>query len=315
MSNDRTRTFLRLINSDVYLFLRGASQSVIDQLADILCLEPSQRDILNSLHLLASSASRIDFASAFENVQRSLSVNNPLHFLEVSRENGFAGAISDSTARFYSLLRNKNVVLVGPSQSIIGASSGDEIEAFDIVVRLNFQWPVPPDHENDLGKRMDILYHCCNGDFPVSSLFTSNFAATRFVCWLRNRESIFLQERCQAENIPSLDVSHRADELRKQIGTPPSTGMLAIEHLLSSELKQLYVCGISFFQEPYYMGYPGRGHFEMKQATDKPLSHVGVHSIKSQLDYFIDHLSHEPRLRCDPILTKILRGVEPSMQS
>ena len=60
------------------------------------------------------------------------------------------------------LFSGKKIALIGPSRCIIGAHQGDEIEAYDLIVRLNHQWPIATFHEKDLGKPKDTrLLSCC----------------------------------------------------------------------------------------------------------------------------------------------------------
>ena len=77
------------------------------------------------------------------------------------------------------LFRGMRVALVGPSRSIAGSGAGTAIEAFDLVVRMNHQWPVPVDLAADIGRRMDVLFHCCNGDYPVARFAIEAFGDTR----------------------------------------------------------------------------------------------------------------------------------------
>src|SRR5690606_18097197 len=65
-------------------------------------------------------------------------------------------------------LTGKRVVLVGPAASLTGRRQGAEIDAYDVVVRLNLSAPTPPEQAADLGSRTDVLYH---------TLFNSRLAA------------------------------------------------------------------------------------------------------------------------------------------
>src|SRR5690606_15567982 len=41
---------------------------------------------------------------------------------------------------------------------------GRFIDAFDVVVRLNHAWPLPEALKDDIGSRIDVLYHNLNPD-------------------------------------------------------------------------------------------------------------------------------------------------------
>ncbi len=53
---------------------------------------------------------------------------------------------------------DKNIIFVGPSDYLKGSGYGDEINNFDIVVRTNDGFVIPPDYWDDYGSRCDVLY-------------------------------------------------------------------------------------------------------------------------------------------------------------
>ena len=57
-------------------------------------------------------------------------------------------------------LKQKSVIIVGPSQNLIGKLKGKFIDSHDIIVRLNKCWKIPKELEKDYGSRTDILWHC-----------------------------------------------------------------------------------------------------------------------------------------------------------
>jgi len=92
-----------------------------------------------------------------------------------------------------SLLENKNIALVGPSQSIINTGFGLEIEHHDLVVRLNHQWPINNNLKSDIGERMDILYHCCNPDFSMMRFSIPEFQKTKMVFYEQGIQDAILR--------------------------------------------------------------------------------------------------------------------------
>ena len=55
-------------------------------------------------------------------------------------------------------LEGKNIILVGPCNSLIGKNLGDFIDSFDIVVRIKRGYPVPDNLHKDLGTKTNLLY-------------------------------------------------------------------------------------------------------------------------------------------------------------
>ena len=63
-------------------------------------------------------------------------------------------------SQYNELLKDKKVIVVGPSPSLEGSGKGKEIDGYDIVVRVNKGFPIEEGFESDLGSRTDIHYHC-----------------------------------------------------------------------------------------------------------------------------------------------------------
>ena len=59
-----------------------------------------------------------------------------------------------------NLVEDKTISLVGPANYMLGSSHGAEIEASDVVVRLNRGFETCKKYTDDLGNRTDILYSC-----------------------------------------------------------------------------------------------------------------------------------------------------------
>ena len=57
-------------------------------------------------------------------------------------------------------LKNKKVILIGPSESLLKNKNKDFIESFDIVVRVNRGIEPTEKYSEFIGNRTDILYNC-----------------------------------------------------------------------------------------------------------------------------------------------------------
>lgn len=58
------------------------------------------------------------------------------------------------------LLEARSVAVVGRAGSLYGSGNGAAIDAADVVIRINWLLPIPPDQAQDVGSRTDIVYHC-----------------------------------------------------------------------------------------------------------------------------------------------------------
>ena len=210
---------------------------------------------------------------------------------------------------FQTLVANKRVALVGPSRSIVDSGYGMDIEQFDLVVRMNHQWPIDPAKAPDLGSRMDILYHCCNGDHPIKNLFDLGFLRTQFVCFEYEvgNESPQMIEHCERSGIPSMEVTSVYQSLEAKLKTPPNTGLAAITHLLGMGVAELALFGITFYQEPYSPGYIGDGANLRFWKSDSPPKHIWPHNLDVQFRYFCQLMKVENRLKIDERSLKVIR--------
>ena len=300
MAADRTLLLFTTLERNLYTFLRHASPPTIAQAVRALRLTAAEIERLETLRARAHRMSRAAFEDRLANTSVE-SAHDPFRRLRRAQTHRSAATQARENAAFAALVGNKRLVLVGPSISSVGSDRGAAIEACDVVVRMNFQWPIPAALVADVGARMDVLYHCCNGDFPVADLFVPGFAQTRFVCWQSNAESFWLEAHCLENGIPSLDVSSVYVQLENLLRTPPFTGTVAIEHLRRFPIAELHLTGISFGAEPYYGGYKGHG------ASASPAVKV-VHAVEPQLRYFREVIARDPRLHLDPALERLRAG-------
>lgn len=208
----------------------------------------------------------------------------------------------------HSLLKKKRVVIVGPADSVTGSGLGTEIDSYDLVVRVNHQWPVSGERVSDLGSRMDILFHCCNGDFPIKRLFIPEFKKTRAVCFERGFDSYFLKKECERLQIPFFDVTETYLALQKQIGSYPNTGLAAVTHLLGFDIKELKMIGFSFFKTSYYADYLGATAQPEILRNFQSTGRYWKHELKPQFEYFKSILMQDKRLQVDTFLSHILNG-------
>jgi hypothetical protein len=214
-----------------------------------------------------------------------------------------------SETRFQTFLADKRVALVGPSLSIIGSGYGSDIEQYDLVVRMNHHWPIDPGLVSDVGSRMDILYHCCNGDHPVKRLFTPGFSRTQFVCYEteEGNESPQMIEYCLQSGIPVLDVTSVYQSLQDKPQTPPNTGLVAITHLLSMGVTELALFGITFYKEPYSPGYFGHGADHRFWKSGSLPKVIWPHKLDVQFHYFCQLRQLDGRIKIDERSLKVIQ--------
>lgn len=211
---------------------------------------------------------------------------------------------------FQFFVRGKRVALVGPSRSVVGSGLGTEIDAHELVVRLNHGWPVPPGLQADLGRRLDILYHCCNGDYPIDRVFSAGMDRLRWACFEGNPDHQGLLDRCSNTSVESLDVTDRYADLRRALGTFPNTGLVAIHHLLGAGAARVALFGMTFFREPYMPGYTADGADPVNWPAEGPLpTLIWEHNLPVQYRHFTELCRREQRLTVDSVSLAVMPEV------
>lgn len=288
--SDRRGQMLLMVSQNLFSILKYSPPQTLTELERAMVLSADESD---SFRELASQAHKLT-EEKFQEHMLGWQVHPErcpfLHAAATLIDHRGPEIQQQEQQAYHQLLRNRRVVIVGPALESQGKGLGAQIDAHDLVVRINFHWPVPEALHQDLGRRIDILYHCCNGDYPVSSLFDAAQGKLRFVCWQKNRESLILERFCLQNAIGSLDFSPLSHELAQKIGAVPQTGLAAIVHLLRSDLKQLTVIGFSFENDNYRAAAPSKG------AEGKPWKH---HQSQAQQTFVRALLRDEPRLVSD----------------
>lgn len=165
-----------------------------------------------------------------------------------------------------SLIEGKRVAIVGPSPHLMGTKMGELIDSYDVVCRLNEIFP--NGLEDDYGTRTDIAFwNLCNAAMPnFKQMIIENKKKLEeinlIVCprhslhVLPHHLGILDPNQNVFKNYQSLQINndfyHIGDDLNnkleKSFGCHPTVGALTIMSILQFEVKELYVCGMSFFK-------------------------------------------------------------------
>jgi len=162
--------------------------------------------------------------------------------------------------------KNKSVALVGPSPHLEGKSLGKLIDKYDIVVRIN-ELGISKKNFKDYGKRSNVVFLTLNsGSISIYKEMIDKYDLSSIDMLVHPRH---LQNRNPfIENQINDDVLELFKKLELdldfyQVEFPsfievckifdcfPSTGSLAIYHLCHLEIKELFVCGFSFYTTKY----------------------------------------------------------------
>ncbi len=196
----------------------------------------------------------------------------------------------EKNALFLNFLKDKKVVIVGPAAHIKNSQLGKEIDSFDIVVRVNHGPLLSREYPKDFGSRTDVLYHCCNMDAKHSPFPNM----LKFFCYEQGVMSFPLRHIAQKQDISTIDITELYITLSHFLKTHPYTGMVAIAHLLATQLKGLHVIGFTWMQTPYIKAY-------YRSETS-----AGLHNSNLQFLYFKNLAQKDSRISFDDTLRALM---------
>lgn len=235
----------------------------------------------------------------------------------------------ESDRVYLTSLSGKSVILVGPADYLVGSGLGDEINSYDLVVRMNLSCPVPEELKVDLGSRTDILYHICMTEKQIKAMDMPHLTHTREqtqswaddgVKWLvskRSQKTARVRKMHEAVDgiIRMTNVmGFRLRMLEQLVDTNPNMSTVAIYHIMQSKCLKLRVIGCDFHRSGYFPGYGGfsaeqaklgAGSTTMWGQTKQPERPM-CHDVNRQLKFLSYMLQRYKRLEFDEVLMKIV---------
>jgi hypothetical protein len=239
--------------------------------------------------------------------------------------------VSDESIR--SFFKGKRVAIIAPSPSVRETANGDEIDKYDIVVRVNKNWKYNSDLNQYVGKRTDIVYNCINPDpecggiidfdyvknnlkYIAISVPTINDKSHRDGMFHNNTVINYYNKFIKSNNnrckyyIVNKNLYNMYDNILK---SRPNTGFMAILDILSYDVKELYIKGFTFFKDGYLSNYRntifGEKTDEKSSASkvNNIIKKCGNHDIDKQINLFKKiYYSKKSIIKLDPAMKRIL---------
>lgn len=210
-----------------------------------------------------------------ENIEKAVFVFNKL---EENRKNKL----------FEKLVEGKTIAVVGNGPSEIGKGKGAEIDAHDIVIRMNNY--KTEGYEQDYGSKTDIWVRGAGGDDVLDYTSVSNYKACvwavshkNFMVHFDNLE--LLNRDLKNPNILIIDLPFdNLNSLKKESGiTFPSTGLGFIYYMMKKcSAKQVDFYGFSFLEENF-AGYAT--HYFNDRSEDEARQRSSCHSFNEEAEY------------------------------
>ena len=164
----------------------------------------------------------------------------PLRFItaRLMRDQELLSSLSVPQADLLAQLSGKSVALVGNARALADGRMGPEIDAHDIVVRINLA-PMPAGESH--GTRTDWLGLATR----IGSEDRTRIRAGR-ILWMSHKRKRLDYESATSPGFYLHPLEDYA-ALQDQIGAQPTTGAMLIALLLRSDLARLDLYGFDFF--------------------------------------------------------------------
>tara|TARA_Y200000002_G_scaffold271729_1_gene226234 strand:- start:14189 stop:14911 length:723 start_codon:yes stop_codon:yes gene_type:complete len=217
-------------------------------------------------------------------------------------------------------LKDKKVILVGPSESLLKNKNKEFIESFDVIVRVNRGIEPTDKYEEYIGERTDILYNCMlehpdNGGIIDADYFSCK--KVKFVVYhpevdfygkALNKDPSHLKpttiQKLKNNNIYLNKINFEFyNKISSQVKCRPNTGYIAIFDLLNYDVKELYITGFTFYLDKFMPGYKDqvdKEEFKSKCFVSQR------HNQKNLWAFLKKSYAENSKLKVDPYLHKIL---------
>ena len=214
---------------------------------------------------------------------------------------------------FFDFLRNKEIILVGPANYLTDKCQGDIIDAYDLIVRMNFSVPVKDEIKQDFGKRTDVLYKRLlkqiegQGDYyprPEEIKMWKDIGIKWVVIIATDRMQKTNDFGKMAEKVLPWTVTGSVKgQIKKEINNKRVfAGLISVVHILKAPVKSLTITNCTFYDTGYYEGYRGLEGENATENTDR-----SDFSVLDQLRFLNNLRKKDKRLIFDDYLEEIVR--------
>lgn len=213
------------------------------------------------------------------------------------------------------IYKDKKIIVIGPADTSLSYMPGPEIDQFDVIIRVNKSPLNLNGTEHTLGSRTDVLYHC----FYENPVGGGGHIDLELLKKQKNKYIIYPYAASHLEkNYYKLLLKYRKHKfyrLKKSFYTElasnyaaktPTTGLQALNHVMSCDFKELHITGFTFFLTGYATGY--RDGFESATAGKQLAESSGNHNAKDELRLFkyIYNINRDKKILMDDFLTNLI---------
>jgi hypothetical protein len=212
----------------------------------------------------------------------------------------------------------KRIAIIGPASSAFNTGNGQTIENYDIVIRVNKSAHIVATKKftRDIGDRTDVLFHSFfenneSGGGPLNLKVFDEQGVQYLInprnTWGGQRNTFnFYKKYRVARTVYTLPARVYRDICKPLNGYRPTIGFTALMTALTSEFKELYISGFSFYRTPF-----GAGYRDQIESAEKALAFIreqGIHNIDLEFESFKNVVATSAKnIVMDDVLIKLVK--------
>jgi len=217
------------------------------------------------------------------------------------------------------VFKGKRVAVIGAADSAFEKENGDYIDAFDVIVRVNkapHSWS--PEKAKFIGSHTDVLFHSFyentdSGGGPIDFELYEQQGIKYIVNPNHNikglRTHLNYYKRNLNNNLTYILARSFSEKITKNFGKwIPTIGFSALQTVLNSKCKEVYITGFTFFKTPYAADY--RNQLTNMEANQEHIKNQGLHNPDLELAQFIKqtetHKNSDIKIILDSALNDIV---------
>jgi hypothetical protein len=207
-------------------------------------------------------------------------------------------------------LTGKRIALVGPANTLKELREGEKIDSYDVVVRANGPQPLHRGLREYMGSRTDIFYtNAVRQQDRRGQIDTRELSVDFVCCYFSAQNRMALKKDKVPKSKHRFFDHHLWRALKTATRYDPHTGIYAIYELFLCHPKELYVTGMTFYQDghlAYMPEYRSSGWDGFYKSWAKADRHTR-HDADRELDLFARLWKMNRSVKVDRILKGICR--------
>jgi hypothetical protein len=199
------------------------------------------------------------------------------------------------------MFTGKRVALIGPAPHITKRSQVAKLKGYDYICRINRDFPVKPKVAKTTTDRTDVWYPAlpliwyeANGYFSqgMTALVKTEIPDHEFPSDFMHLKRPLTVDRNSVDMLT---------------GCSANRGMIAIMDIIEENPAELYITGITFYQDGiYHDEYLPEQYKAHEYYKPEVKGHIGNHNPLSDLSYFAENIAILPQVKTDKELSRVL---------